>query len=56
MDRRFAENVDLRDFDQINCPLCDGKGRHEGDDCPVCHGDGKMDRRFAEAVDLNSFL
>jgi hypothetical protein len=40
--------VDLREYEEIDCPLCKGKGQYEGRDCPECRGDARMQRRFAD--------
>lgn len=51
-----AESVDLRDFQPIDCPVCKGKGKFKGDDCPACGGDATMERRFAERIDPRDYL
>lgn len=56
IDRRFAENYDGHDYEDVDCPACKGKG-HFGryDECPECHGNCQMERRFAELVSLSKY-
>ncbi|WP_114945262.1 HNH endonuclease [Microvirga calopogonii] len=42
-------------FGFVACPLCDATGRHDGFDCPVCHGDREIDEHTAARVDLRDF-
>ena len=39
----------------VACPLCKGGGRHEGSDCPVCHGDREVEEDVADRVDVSAF-
>jgi DnaJ-class molecular chaperone len=55
LDKRYADNVDLREYSLVTCPLCDGERRHNGNDCPVCHGEGDLDKRYADNVDLREY-
>ena len=38
MQRRFAEFLDVGQYKTVKCPLCSGKGRYDGNDCPECRG------------------
>jgi hypothetical protein len=42
-------------FGFVTCPLCEGSGRHEGSDCPVCGGDREIEEKFADRVDLREY-
>ena len=48
--RKYVENLGW-----VECPLCEGKGRFEGEDCPACGGDGEMPESQAERVDLRDY-
>ncbi len=39
----------------VECPLCDATGRYEGDDCPVCLGDGVMEERDLSRFDPSEY-
>lgn len=39
----------------VPCPLCEGRGYHHGNDCPVCDGDREVTRDYAERVDLGQY-
>ena len=55
IDKKFAEQVDLSQYEKVKCPLCKGKGSFEGDDCPECGGDRELQRGQAERVDLSQY-
>jgi DnaJ-class molecular chaperone len=40
MERRVYDNVDWREWDVVDCPRCDGKGRMRHDECWYCGGKG----------------
>jgi DnaJ-class molecular chaperone len=50
MQRRFADQVDLREYKKVNCPVCEGKARYRGNDCPACGGLAKINRRDAAGI------
>jgi DnaJ-class molecular chaperone len=39
----------------VDCRLCKGSGRYRQDDCPECGGDGKIDRRYADEIDMSKY-
>lgn len=55
LEKRYADEVDLREYALVTCPLCDGERRHNGEDCPVCHGEGELEKRYAVEIDLREY-
>jgi hypothetical protein len=39
----------------VQCPLCSGAGRRDGEDCPYCSGDGAVTQRLADMYDPHDF-
>ena len=42
-------------YELIDCPLCEGSGRRNGDDCPGCDGDRKVPRGWADNHDWSQY-
>lgn len=49
--RKYAASIDLSDYDNVDCPLCSGKGSYKQGRCPECDGAKTMLRKFAKRVD-----
>lgn len=45
----------LKETDQVDCPLCNGKGTRNGSDCPVCGGEGAVHTDRAKYIDLTDY-
>ncbi|MFB6328539.1 HNH endonuclease [Pantoea deleyi] len=39
----------------VVCPLCNGEGRHNGSDCPVCDGDRQVEKDIASQIDVSRY-
>ncbi|REG32172.1 HNH endonuclease [Archangium gephyra] len=39
----------------VPCPLCEGLGTHNGNDCPVCNGDREVEKQYAERAELRQY-
>lgn len=39
----------------VACPLCEAKGWHNGEECPVCHGDREIEEQDAARIDISAF-
>ena len=55
MHRRFADQIDPREYSKVDCPVCAGTGRFEGDDCPVCGWEEQIDRIDLERIDVRDY-
>lgn len=55
MSREDASLVDERDYEQIECAVCRGRGLRGGDDCPACGGEGTLERRYASTLDIRDY-
>ena len=49
----LLEDDFLESSDLARCPLCEIRGVNHGYDCPVCHGDGSIDKNLE--IDLAEF-
>jgi DnaJ central domain len=45
----------LEETDQVDCPVCLGKGTRDGRDCPACGGEGALDESTAKHIDLADY-
>lgn len=45
----------LLETGQVDCPLCEGDGFRNGDDCTLCHGESALPASLAEQADLSDF-
>jgi RecJ-like exonuclease len=46
-----AADIDISKYEPTQCPLCNGKGRFNGDDCPECRGEGEISGEQLENYD-----
>jgi DnaJ-class molecular chaperone len=53
--RRFADLIDSKDYNLIDCQLCKGTGHEGHDDCRVCHGERKILKGHSDRIDFAQY-
>lgn len=45
----------LKETGQVDCPVCKGSGRHNGNDCAACGGEGAVPEERADHIDRDDY-
>ncbi|GKQ99983.1 hypothetical protein KAM461_42330 [Aeromonas hydrophila] len=51
----MRDTIDLSQFELVNCKLCDGSGKYNGEDCPACNCAGKVSQHFYDYHDWSMY-
>ena len=51
----YAVQIDLGQYELVECHLCDGTGKHQGETCPACDGEGELPRGVSDNVDWTQY-
>jgi len=55
VDAATARTRYLKETDQVDCPVCTGRGVHNGRDCPACGAEGVLDEYAASVIDVADY-
>lgn len=51
----YAEQVDLRGYERVECPVCEGAREWHDRPCPACGGEGELDQRQVDQMDMRDY-
>jgi hypothetical protein len=55
LDAQTKANIELTDYNLVECQLCKGSGDFENNDCPACDSNGQVFKVFADNHDWSMY-